>query len=96
MNAWNCYHASLGAGAKLFLSGTNASTASSTVWNNTSPTSTVFSVGDANTNGSGTTMVAYCFSEVSGVSKIDSYTGTGSVNKVVTTGFRPGFLMIKK
>ena len=97
VNAWNCYHASLGAGAKIFLSGTNASTASSTVWNNTSPTSTVFSVGDANTNGSGTTMVAYCFAEVAGYSKFGSYTGNGSTTgPVVTTGFRPGFVLIKK
>ena len=96
VNAWNCYHASLGAGAKIFLSGTNASTASSTVWNNTSPTSTVFSVGDANTNGSGTTMVAYCFSEVAGYSKIDSYTGTGVAGLSVTTGFRPAFVMTKR
>ncbi len=96
VNAWNCYHASTGAGNRLFLSGTNAATASSTVWNNTSPTSTVFSVGDANTNGSGTTMIAYCFSEVAGYSKIDSYTGTGVAGLSVTTGFRPAFVMTKR
>ena len=95
VNAWNCYHASIGAGYRLFFS-TSDAVASSTVWNNTSPTSTVFSVGDANTNGSGTTMVAYCFAEVAGYSKFDSYTGTGSSGKVVTTGFRPAFVMIKR
>jgi hypothetical protein len=93
VNAWNCYHASLGAGYRIFLDLTNAPAASLTVWNNTSPTSTVFSVGDANTNGSGTTMIAYCFAEVPGYSAFGSYTGNGSTDgPFVYTGFRPGGL----
>jgi hypothetical protein len=96
VNAWHIYHASVGAGYRIFFS-TSVPAASSTVWNNTSPTSTVFSVGDANTNGSGTTMAAYCFAEVPGYSSFGSYTGNGLADgPFVYTGFRPAWLMIKK
>jgi hypothetical protein len=66
-------------------------------WNNTMPTSSVFSVGtDTSTNNSGSTYVAYCFSEVAGYSKFGSYTGNGSIDGVfVYTGFKPRYLMIK-
>ena len=70
----------------------------STVWNDTSPTNTVFSLGnngDVNTNGR--TMVAYCFAEKTGYSKIGSYVGNGNANgPFVYTGFRPSFVMYKK
>ena len=53
--------------------------------------------GNANVNKSGDNYIAYCFSEVSGVSKFSTYTGTGSSGKAITgLGFRPGFLMIKE
>ncbi len=53
--------------------------------------------GNANVNKSGDNYIAYCFSEVSGVSKFGSYTGTGSSGNAITgLGFRPGFLMIKE
>jgi len=59
----------------------------------TSPNSTTIS----NYNyASSTTMVAYCFKSVTGVSDIGTYTGSGATGKVITTGFRPGFLMIKR
>ena len=49
------------------------------------------------TNGSGNDLVAYCFSEVSGISEFGSYSGTGSAgNSVTGLGFKPGFLMIKR
>jgi hypothetical protein len=96
VNAWHNYHASVGAGYRIFFSSA-VPAASSTVWNNTSPTSTVFSVGDANTNGSGTTMIAYCFAEVPGYSAFGSYTGNGSTDgPFVYLGFRPRYLMIKR
>jgi hypothetical protein len=52
---------------------------------------------DVGVNGSGSTYVAYCFSEVAGYSKFGSYTGNGSTDGTfVYTGFRPKFIMIKK
>jgi hypothetical protein len=63
-----------------------------------SPTSTVFSIAtDSSLNGSGSTYVAYCFSEVAGYSRFGSYTGNGSADgPFIYTGFRPKFLIIKR
>jgi hypothetical protein len=97
VNAWLCYHVSLGAGSRIYLNQTDASGASATVWNNTSPTSSVFSVGDANTNASGGTYVAYAFAEIAGYSKFGSYTGNGSTDgPFVYTSMRPRWVMIKR
>jgi hypothetical protein len=52
---------------------------------------------NTNVNGSGTTYVAYLFSEVAGYSKIGSYTGNNSVDgPFVFCGFRPRWVMIKR
>jgi hypothetical protein len=74
------------------------STALSTIWNNTAPTSTQFTVGTSvGTNSSGQTYVAYLFSTVAGVSKVGSYTGTGAL-QTVNCGFTGGarFVLIKR
>jgi hypothetical protein len=91
------YHASRGNTKALVLNATIAEITSSSFWNNTSPTSTVFTVGnDQNTNQSSSTYVAYCFSEVAGYSKFGSYTGNGSTDGTFAyLGFRPKFVMIK-
>ena len=66
-------------------------------WNNTFPTSTVFSLGaNDESNKSGGTHIAYCFHSVDGFSKFGSYKGNGSANgPFVYTGFRPSFVIIK-
>jgi len=65
-------------------------------WNDTSPTSSVFTVGaGTETNGNDENLVAYCFHSVSGYSKFGSYSGTGSSHSV-TLGFRPAFVMVKR
>jgi hypothetical protein len=68
------------------------------VWNSTTPTSTVFSVGTATqTNNSGGTYVAYLWSEIAGFSNFGRYTGNGSADGTfVYTGFRPKFIMLKR
>ena len=73
---------------------TNATTQDNAgFWNDTAPTSTVFSKG---TWDEGYNMVAYCFSEVAGYSKFGSYTGNGnSDGTFVFTGFRPAWVLIK-
>ena len=97
--SWATYHKSIGAGSYVLLNGTGASTANNDMWNNTAPTSTVFSVGTLNEWASGSssnTYVAYCFAEVAGYSKFGSYTGNGSADgPFIYTGFRPAFVMIK-
>jgi len=66
-------------------------------FNDTAPTSTVFSLGDhVNVNASGETYVAYCFAEVEGYSKFGSYSANADADgPFVYTGFRPAWLMIK-
>jgi hypothetical protein len=68
-----------------------------TLWNDTAPTTTVFSVKSATqTNKSSDSYVAYCFAEVQGFSKFGYYSGRGNIRGTkVYCGFRPKFVMIK-
>ena len=95
---WCMFHSSLGGGKKLKLNTTGAEIASSSAWNNTSPTSSVFSVADdGETNNNGSAMIAYCFAEKQGYSKFGSYTGNGNANGTfIYTGFKPAFFLQKK
>jgi hypothetical protein len=89
---WYVGHDGIGWTDRLKLN-TTASTASSvTLWNNTAPTSSLFTISSAlNFNGSPT--IAYCFAEKKGFSKFGSYTGNGSSDgPFVYTGFKPAFL----
>jgi len=93
---WAVWHTSIGIGNFIELNTTAASQASTTIWNNTLPTSTVFSMGTAWTAASNS-MVAYCFAPVAGYSAFGSYTGNGSTDgPFVFTGFRPRFVLFKK
>jgi hypothetical protein len=93
---WGVYHASLGATKALNLNNTIAAATFIQFWNNTAPTSTVFSVGTSNDVNGVSTYVAYCWAEIAGFSKFGSYTGNGSSDGTfVYTGFRPRFVMIK-
>ena len=93
---WVVYHASEGAGKFLRLNTTDSSTTDSTAWNNTTPTSTVYSVGNNAANGSGLSVIAYCFAPVVGYSSMGSYVGNASSDgPFVYTGFRPKFLLFK-
>lgn len=94
---WTVYHVSLGNTTRIRLNLTAAANANILFWNNTSPTSSAFTVGgDGGANGNGQSHVAYCFAEISGFSKAFSYTGNGSADGVfVYLGFRPKFVLIK-
>ncbi|MDA9679395.1 hypothetical protein N9T79_01595 [Candidatus Pelagibacter sp.] len=95
---WYTYHASIGATKYLDLQSTAAESTSSANWNDTAPTTTVFSLGtNSNVNASGQTYIAYCFAEKTGYSKFDSYVGNGSTDGTfIYTGFAPSWVMIKK
>jgi len=96
-DSWNVYHTSLGASAYIKLNDPGGKTTPSTIWNETAPTSTVFSV-DANSNANepNTDYVAYVWSEVAGYSKFGSYTGNGSDDgPFIETGFKPRWILIK-
>ena len=94
---WATYHTSIGNTGALRLNATSATITDVSFWNNTSPASTVFTIGvdgDVNTNTG--TYVAYCFDAVRGYSAFGSYTGNGSTDgPFVYTGFRPKFVLHK-
>ena len=94
---WTVYHSSVGNTGALLLDTTAATNTSINYWNNTSPTSSVFSVGiNGSVNNSGNTFVAYCWAAVPGYSAFGSYTGNGSTDgPFVYTGFRPRFIIAK-
>jgi hypothetical protein len=94
---WIVYHASLGNTKALILDTTLSAQTATGFWNNTSPSSSVFTVGnDANTNVSTFNYVAYSWAEIAGFSKFGSYTGNGSADgPFVYCGFQPKWLMIK-
>ena len=96
--SWVVYHKSQGATKYGILDTTASFGTSSSLWNDTEPTSSVFSVGtDADTNGSSATFIAYCFAEKKGFSKFGSYTGNGNADgSFIYTGFKPAFINIKR
>ena len=95
---WAVYHTSLGNTKNILLNSTGGSNTSSTYWNNTSPTSAVFSVGsDEGANESTKRIVAYCWAAVPGFSAFGTYTGNNNADgPFVYLGFRPRFIMIKR
>ena len=100
-NNWITWHKSLSGaatGGYVYLNLTNAAVATG-AWNNTSPTSSVFSLtgSDPDENTNGATYVAYCWAAIPGFSAFGSYTGNGSTDgPMIFTGFLPKFIMIKQ
>jgi len=82
----------------LHLNATDATADDSTYWNDTAPTSSVFSVGTVDeTNASGQDIVAYLFTEKQGFSKFGSYVGSGdALGTFHFCGFRPAFVAIRR
>jgi hypothetical protein len=96
--AWHVYHVGVGATKTIYLNLSNTPDTNSIYWNNTTPTSSVFSVGTSvTTNNSGDKFIAYCFADVKGYSKFGSYTGNGSTDGTfVYTGFKPAWVLVKR
>jgi len=97
-SAWPVYSSALANTEYLVLNTTAAKATGATRWNSTTPTSSVFSLGTSSeVNANTYTYVAYLFATVAGVSKVGSYTGTGTT-KQIDCGFTGGarFVMIKR
>jgi hypothetical protein len=95
---WVMGHGSLGFTKFLELDLTGGEQTSTLRFNDTAPTSSVFTVGStADTNQNGTTLIAYCFADIQGYSKVSgSYVGNGSTDgPMIWTGFKPAFVIIK-
>lgn len=95
--SWLVYHSSLGNGSALFLERPDPASASSGWWNNTSPTSSVFSVGSTSYNNqSGVSYVAYCFAPISGYSAFGAYQGNSIADGAfLNVGFKPRLAITK-
>ena len=76
---------------------TNAWTDSNTMWDDTAPTSTQFTVGtEDNTNENGEDHVAYLFADAEGLTKVFHYEGNGNAaGPYVYCGFRPRIILYK-
>jgi hypothetical protein len=97
-NSWYVYTQPTGNTGLLVLNSTTAAITPVSSWNNTSPTNVVFSVDNSSSlNGSGITYIAYLFATLPGVSKVGSFTATGSVLDI-DCGFTSGarFVLIKR
>ena len=98
--SWYVYHKDLGNTHAGILDDAMAPFDSDQPWNDTSPTSTVFTVNTENgVNGSGRKYVAYLFTSLAGISKVGTYEGTGQNggDTTINMGFTgsPSFLLIK-
>ena len=86
----------LGATKYLNLSDDDSEGTASTIWNDTTPTEDVFSIGsDSSVSANNDLFVAYCFHSVSNYCKVGSYTGTGGSGNAQDIGFQPGFIIFK-
>ena len=95
---WQVYHKSMGATKYMTLNTTNAESAQTSRWNDTAPTSTLFTIGsDSSVNGSGEDCIAYCFAGVKGYSQFGVFRGIGDTDgNFIACGFRPGWILIKQ
>ena len=98
---WQVYHHRMADTASedytMHLNETIARFDTDTRWNDTAPTSSVFTVaGNDTVNGSGVDYVAYCFAPIKGYSKMGSYFGNANADGTfVYTGFKPSFVLTK-
>ena len=98
---WAGYVEALGNTKSISINDTGAAYTEKT-WNDTSPTSTVFSIGaqsetsSGRFNVAGEDFIAYCFSSIEGYSKIGTYSGNNSTDGTfVYLGFTPAFILLK-
>ena len=95
---WQVYHHSIGNTDVLKLNGTDAKLDDNTFLNDTSPSSSLITLGGGGlVNGNGDTHICYAFAEKQGYSKFGSYTGNGNADGTfVYTGFKPAFVINKR
>ena len=94
---WGVYHKSIGNTGGVLLNESGGTISSVEWWNNTSPTSSLITIGRYGyVNNADIQHVCYAFSEVEGFSKFGSYYGNSSADgPFIFTGFRPALIIIK-
>jgi len=94
---WGVYHQGIGNTHAVYLNTTAAKIDEAAYYQDTTPTSSIFTVGTADATNDAATMIAYCFAPKQGFSKFGSYTGNGNADGTfVYTGFRPAMVMLKQ
>jgi len=95
---WYVFSTGMGNTKHMRLNQTGAEDTANTIWNNTSPTSSVFTVGtNGDVNGNNNPIIAYSFNSVQGYSKMGEYIGNGNADgPFIYTGLKPAFVMIKR
>ena len=96
--SWTTYHSALGRNVYVYLNSPNVSSSFTNIWGTVDPTSSTFNIRSASVGmGSGDTAIAYLFASLDGISKVGTYSGTGS-NVDVDCGFTAGarFVLIKR
>ena len=94
---WQMFHQSLGNTKTMSLNLDEDEYGADNRWNNTSPTSSLFNLGNGDeTNKNDVSYIAYSFAEKQGYSKFGSYVGNGNADGPFNyTGFKPAFLLYK-
>jgi len=99
---WSVYHKNMDSSSPenyyMELDSAGGRFSGSSYWNNTAPTSSVFTVNSATgVNSSSYRYIAYLFATLAGVSKVGSYTGNGT-STTVDCGFSNGakFVIVKQ
>ena len=95
---WAVYHEGAGNTKRLTLNTDALAATDADTWQDTTPTSTVFTIGsNSRVNTSGKAYIAYVFAEVKGFSAIGRYKGNYNADgPFIPTGFKPTFVMIKQ
>jgi len=99
--SWRCYHADNGSDPEtdsLKLDENIATADLAGWWNDTAPTSSVFSLGDDDqVNDDAGSFIGYFWTDIQGYSKFGSYTGNDNADgPFIYTGFKPAWVMMKK
>jgi len=94
---WGTYHASTGNNTYFYINSNQEALGATAVWNDTTPTSSVFSVGTSGATNKSGAMIAYCFAEKTGYSKFGLYAGNNNNDGTfIYTGMKPSFVLLKK
>ena len=99
-NQWRTYHVGASSSATNYgnLDQVDPFSASTSIFNDTMPTSSVYTVGsDSGINGSSETYVSYLWCGKQGYSRFSKYQGNGSATngEFIYTGFRPALIITK-
>ena len=93
---YRVYHRTIGGTKDLGYQSTGGQQTDSSIWNNTDPTSTVFTLGNGAGVNAAYNYTAYLWSEIPGYSRFTSYKGNGSSNgPFCYLGFRPAWVWVK-